>query len=645
MSGYREAGIEERPHELEVATLQPRTRERIATAIRGSTCLLSLRAPLIVPRGVLAALGALGLLLSIAALVPQFGSLDPPRLPASGRQVLLGAGLVALAAAALLSAHRARVRRGMPFDPGLYLLPLDLLDARSSRLVVRPLVTLREVTDNRDIHGQGQATVVRLVFDDGAEFTFPAGSTDATRLAADLSALRTSAELAVAQKQTERLASLDPLADERPGWPAHPDPIGADRRRMPSWPLPLVPLVLPPLFALLTPSLLDARDRASDRRCLAQASLHHDKDALLRITAQGGPLAEQADAVRFDQALSEGTNEALLGYLRDGLHPAKADDWLFEASLKAGTVEALEQYLIHGRGHRTEAFESLLTRGTQNNDVSALRAYARQQGPRQEEVAQVLLPRALLMVTRSEELSPALLRQQIAFSRHASLVTAARDHLRKIFDARLATLPDAPPLAPLDAKELLRIAREHDGRLQVAIVSASLAHKGDPPLPKSYTPSPYQTTQPFMTSFAHALQVALDARLGPEMIELELVTPSNPSFGMVPLQIQFEIRAGDEPAPGVTETDFPLRLSFSVNESSDSKGRVFDTSVRLSDTTSDTDYLERVCKKDGLNGSRCRYWMNARVWQPTDRSLARFSFFDAPSPARGTGHLRVRETR
>jgi hypothetical protein len=298
MSHYREAENEGLPREIEVSSLRPRTKERLAGAVEGSS-LLSLRPPVLLPRWSIALLLALGLTLSLLTLLPHFGSIDPPTIAVGRRKMMLAGGLVALAAGAMLGADRARLRRGLPFDPGLYLLPLDLVDARSSRLVVRSLLGLREVTDNRDIHGQGQVSVVHLHFEDGSQFSFPTSATNATRLAADLGALRSSAEQATSQGQTDRRNALDPFAEERGSWPAHPASPGADRARSPSWPLPIAPLVLPAAFALLAPGLIEARDRASERRCLAVAQRDQDDETLRRIAALSGPLAEQADATRF----------------------------------------------------------------------------------------------------------------------------------------------------------------------------------------------------------------------------------------------------------------------------------------------------------------------------------------------------------
>ncbi len=616
MSGYREAGNEERPQELEVAALRPRTRELITQAIAGSACLLSLRPPVLLPRAALALLFTLGLVLPLTALVPQFGSLTPPRVSTESRKIMLGAGLVSLAAAALFALDRARLRRGLPFDPGLYLLPLDLLDARSPRLVVRPLSTLREITDNRDRHGQGQATTLRLTFDDGALFTFPASHTDSTRLNADLSALRTSAELATAQKQTARLLSLDPFAEERPTWPARPDPLPPDRSRQPAWPLPILPFVLPPFLALLAPSLIEARDLASSRRCLAQATSDRDDEALRQIASQGGPLSEQADDVRYTIAQAEGM-PGLLRYFREGgLHPSRVDDILFTNSMKADTLDALEDYLSQGRMHRDEVFTHLYERGERDNDVGALHVYERHHGPRQEDVVLGLLPRATLITTRPEELSPLILRQQIAFTRNSQLRATASQLLRQRFDTRLAKLGPTKAGAPLDARELLAIARAHDGLLQVAIENVPILPKL--PLPRrttSFAPLKERNEEQEITAlFSRQLQPAIDA-IEPGLMDVEVLNTNNPNFDSVPIRIRFETVPIEDPAIEAESFTMPLRLAITTRWGTENPVFVpLTTSLHFEGTPSDLPYLKYICQREGPGGQRCVYWRAARTW-------------------------------
>jgi hypothetical protein len=641
MSGYREAGNEGQPREVEVSSLQPRTRERLAAVIGGGSSLLSLRPLVLLPRWSIALLLALGLTLSLLALLPHFGSIDPSRGESDSRKILLAGGLVALAAGAMLGADRARLRRGLPFDPGLYLLPLDLVDARSSRLVVRSLLGLREVTDNRDIHGQGQVSVVHLHFEDGSQFSFPTSATNATRLAADLSALRNSAEQATSQGQNARLLSLDPFAEERGSWPAHPTPLGADRARSPSWPLPIAPLVLPAAFALLAPGLIEARDRASERRCLAVAQRDQDDETLRRIAALSGPLAEQADAARFALARARGTTDALVHYMReDALHPSQADNALHDLCSTAGTNEALEQYLIAGREHRDQVFARLFDRGEKQRDIGALHVYERQHGPRQEEVVERILPRLQMEMARAQEISPPQLRRYIAFSRYQDLRQIARQRLQEQFDLRLAALGPVAPPTPLDPREIIRIARAHDGVLEASLQRVSGKQTAGMVGKKQqrYTPQiEYKQETDLLTIFQRSLQAELDSRLDTDLIKLEL-SPPPPAGDPPPLQVRYELLSGEEPGFDASSLPAAIRLWFSLHNgpfvevttsvtasaaapappANQPQDQVTQVTLRFEEQDESHDYLKRVCKKDGMESQRCVYWRNARHWLPVE---------------------------
>jgi hypothetical protein len=430
--------------------------------------------------------------------------------------------------------------------------------------VVRSLLGLREVTDNRDAHGQGQVSVVHLHFEDGSRFSFPTSATNATRLTADLGALRSSAEQSTSQGQTDRRNALDPFAEERGSWPAHPASPGAERARSPSWPLPIAPLVLPVAFALLAPGLIEARDRASERRCLAVAQRDQDDETLRRIAALSGPLAEQADAARFALAQARGTTEALVHYMREGgLHPGVVDDKLYADSLAAGTLEAFEQYLVTGRAHRDEIFARLFERGEQTGDLAALRVYERQHGPHQDEVIQHLIPRLELQTTPAQALPVAAVRTYITFSRYQDVQALARQRFDEQFDLALARLGPFFPGAPLDVRELIRLARSRNGTLRISFAT----------LDDSLVPNPYRPLKPERVPYSikdeqvvlialRALQKDLDLLLGSGLIQLEKVEPD--AAERPDIQVAARLVPGEEPHPRSNDLLVPLQFQVAL---------------------------------------------------------------------------------
>jgi hypothetical protein len=102
------------------------------------------QAPGTVAGWVLLAILAIAVLFGVALL--GFGVLTPGRPPQSRIYWAIDAALIGVVLFALLSALRVRLVRGpLPFSPGFYLFPTDLVDARSAHLRLWPLAALTGV--------------------------------------------------------------------------------------------------------------------------------------------------------------------------------------------------------------------------------------------------------------------------------------------------------------------------------------------------------------------------------------------------------------------------------------------------------------------------------------------------------------------
>jgi hypothetical protein len=593
VSSYRTSSAEAPPRELDASSLPGATLRRLEAATHGDGCLvLSLRPPLLLSRDALGLLLVLGVTLALAALAPRFGGLEPPRLSRTTRTLALAGGLLSLVGGVALAARARRLRRGMAIDPGVYVFGRDLLDARGPRLVLWPLCGLRELRDEAGRRGADdgahEGRRLRLVFEGGASFVFPAGSTSAAGLRAELEELRESADLASASGAIERLRWLDPLHDERARWAENPaSPAAASDP--PSWRVPAALLVAPWLSVLLAPPLVVGRDLASDLTGIALAERAGDDEALRRFADAGGLLAARADRARLSGALASGSPQALSRYLHGGgMRPDEADARLFSAAAADGSVAALERYLALGRARRGEVFEQLLQRGTTSNDVEALHAYVRQHGPREEEVTQGLLPRAQLLSAGNAYFTVAALREHLAASAHPARRAAARHLLAERLDQRLASLPPPapPPAAPpapapdaaaatLDARALLLAARRHDGRATLVVEQAPPAPRRarEAPLPSGSTYSPArlggEAEQQLSALVRKALAQSLDEALEPGLValeppELSEATPSPAGEPLPVLTATYTLDRAPLTEPPVVETIIPLRITLTL---------------------------------------------------------------------------------
>lgn len=242
-----------------------------------------------------ATLGVLGL----AALV--VGSWSAAQ-PASTSALYALAVLPVVGLAVFLQARR-RARGGTPFDPGLALLPLDLVVFEGATLRVAPLGDVRDV----GVLAEGGSTRLALRFASGEEVTFPMPS--------QAHADRTYAALVHAQGTLEALSYGDDLEramEHDPFFPIRTEGGFEDA----------------PRAAGLAPSgPLGVGSRTSAAAYLALAAL---------LSVAMGHVAYRAtnrlsDDVRFRAACDAGTTEAMQRYLALGGRRVREAEYFFGA--------------------------------------------------------------------------------------------------------------------------------------------------------------------------------------------------------------------------------------------------------------------------------------------------------------------------
>jgi hypothetical protein len=132
--------------------------------------------------------------------------------------LLLYVGLLFLGALGILGAARAvLLRRQLPFRPGKYLFPFDLVDAQTKDLRLLPLAALE---NTRMVEHQNEGTYTHTAFEfhyeGGEHHTFTVGNAVAAEMAAQaINASREAIRAAVDAQDLQRLAVLDVFIEPR----------------------------------------------------------------------------------------------------------------------------------------------------------------------------------------------------------------------------------------------------------------------------------------------------------------------------------------------------------------------------------------------------------------------------------------------
>ena len=307
----------------------------------------------------------------------------------------LGGTAVALGAVGLM--RRRFALRGLPYPPGVYVLPTQLVDARGARLRLRPLTELHSDPE-RAVSGTKDSVV--LTFSDGETFAFR-DSDSPEDVRRQLDGLRSRTATAEAEGDADDLGVLQPfpIADYAASEDAYSPPLVA-RARMSGRTLLLVTAGLGCLSGV---GVREVRERLSESSAIDSAHVRHDAAGLWRYVDGGGRLQRQADRALLELATKDRENAALVEYLKKGRDTDRADRMLFERASKEGTVVALEMYLSSGKRHRAEAEAQLLNLARASNrrqDFERYLAVAQHDAPL---VRRKLLPEADISVANEPQ--------------------------------------------------------------------------------------------------------------------------------------------------------------------------------------------------------------------------------------------------
>ncbi|MBI5478098.1 MAG: hypothetical protein HY906_04540, partial [Deltaproteobacteria bacterium] len=166
-----------------------------------------------------------------------FGEIGDGWMVQSAWVLALYVGLLFLGALAVLGAVRAVVlRRPLPFPPGKYLFPLDLVDARSKDLRILPLASLESTRMvEHENEGSYTHTAFEFHYEGGEHHTFNIGNqVTAAMVASAIDASREAIRAAIDKQDLQAVAGLDVFIEPRltGTWEAEPQP-GETRGRSP----------------------------------------------------------------------------------------------------------------------------------------------------------------------------------------------------------------------------------------------------------------------------------------------------------------------------------------------------------------------------------------------------------------------------
>ncbi|MEJ7732141.1 MAG: hypothetical protein WKG00_23385 [Polyangiaceae bacterium] len=234
-------------------------------------------------------LAAAALLALVVLCLAGYGDADSPF---SIHPVWVAAVYVALAGACALGVIEAMVQRArqasLPFVPGLYLFPANLIDARQRKLCVYPLTDLASVA-------AGKGTSVVLDFK-GHAFEFPLP--DAARVAEAVGAVEAARDALAPLSERER-TRLDPLAA-----PVVASPLTAGlalRRAAPTW--ERLHLALAVVAGLLVGGgAFLVRNALSDARMLAWARGRDDVPSYEKYLVRGQRGRDEVSRVHLPRA-------------------------------------------------------------------------------------------------------------------------------------------------------------------------------------------------------------------------------------------------------------------------------------------------------------------------------------------------------
>jgi len=215
---------------------------------------------------------------------------------------MMGAYGVAVAAAvfAILRALSVQYARSkLPYEPGLYLFPVGIVDARSEPFRVFRHAELGDLAFSGDR--------VRVPVKGHGAFSFRVSDPKlGDQIRAALEEGRIQYERALETANARDLALVDPLVDS--GFSSPFSSRAVIRRRKPLW-ATLAPLAALGAGALLGPALWKGRNIASERRLYAEAVRRNDVPGYRSYIARGGPRPEVAEILLPRAELAEAVRD------------------------------------------------------------------------------------------------------------------------------------------------------------------------------------------------------------------------------------------------------------------------------------------------------------------------------------------------
>lgn len=381
--------------------------------------------------------------------------------------------LGALFCFAVASAARVFMTRGLlPYSPGVYLFPIDLVDARTSHIRLVPLSELKSAT----VEESGNKREAVLHFIDGATFRFALRPSESDAID-DLNRMRSGVESAIEHDDAAMLEQLDCFFEERraEGWKALA-PQGAStpvRRPIPGIALivPIAALVVGPLVGRAFWSL---RNDASDRKGLAVAAASKDYKLIDAYLDGGGRLKDEGDTARFEAAKDQGspdlTRQTLEHYIHHGtLHVDEADDLYFERAKSEASLNVWKGYLDNGKRHVAEADDAMLEAAKTAGTPEAFDIYLTVGTKHVEDVKRKWKPLAALHIAERSGSLPGM-RAVLADAKDPEVIRAAKDAIHVKFEqARSAYEKRMKASGKVSAELIDRILASAEAGKQVAL--------------------------------------------------------------------------------------------------------------------------------------------------------------------------------
>lgn len=317
------------------------TQDRFLACTAGRLSPAPLLAQPFVSRAPLSWVGSAGGALVVLAIVyaAGHGSLDSSLSRHPVPVVALYVGLLAFAIFAVSRALGLRRKvKGLPFKPGVYVFPMNLVDARTERFRVYPSTDLTAVSV-----APGPTPAVQLTFA-GASFVVPAASgEEASSAVVAVEAARARAPKALADEDANTLAELDPLYEPRFSSPVGPaKPLKAKTSLEARWGW----VVAVAVAVVVGPVLWLSRNVSSDERMFATATTAGNAASYRAYLTHGERHREEvADVLlpraELREAMATGTVSALRTYAR--AHPKAKIQVEIDAALRTAMLAELEK--------------------------------------------------------------------------------------------------------------------------------------------------------------------------------------------------------------------------------------------------------------------------------------------------------------